>query len=121
MAICYDLRFPELFRNYGLKERVVMQVLPAQWPKIRLEHWRTLSRARAIENQCWFISTGRVGIEHGGLNLQAISLVVNPRGEIISEGGEDEEVILTEIDLDEVSRFRKEFPVLDDVNPNLLI
>ena len=114
MAICYDLRFPELFRYYSYKKKVVMQVLPAEWPKKRIEHWKALSKARAIENQCWFIATGRVGEEHD-LEFTGHSLVINPWGEIISEGGEKEEIIFTEIDINQVAQIREKFPVLDDI------
>ncbi len=60
LAICYDLRFPELFRKYALKGAKLV-ILCAQWPAARLEHWRTLLRARAIENQFFVVACNRVG------------------------------------------------------------
>ena len=58
LAICYDLRFPELLRGYALAGARLM-LLPAEWPHPRREHWRTLLRARAIENQCYVAACNR--------------------------------------------------------------
>ena len=64
LAICYDLRFPELFRKYALKGTQFV-ILCAQWPATRLEHWRTLVRARAIENQFFMVACNRIGSSQG--------------------------------------------------------
>jgi predicted amidohydrolase len=112
LATCYDLRFPELFRKLvdgGAK----MVVIPAAWPARRREHWRTLLRARAIENQVYVIACAAVGTQ-GDLEMSGHSLVVDPWGEIVAEGGTDEEIVYAEIDPELVDDTRERFPVLRD-------
>jgi predicted amidohydrolase len=117
LAICYDLRFPELFRKYALAG-ARMVILPAEWPRPRLAHWRTLLRARAIENQMYVIACNRVGGTSGD-QFPGHSAIVDPWGRAIVEGGEDEEVLTAEINLDEVTSFRKLIPVFEDRRPDL--
>ena len=71
LAICYDLRFPELFRRYALN-RAHLILIPAEWPSARQEHWTTLLRARAIENQCFVAACNRVGTSRGYAVLRQI-------------------------------------------------
>lgn len=112
LAICYDLRFPELFRKYALGgARVVF--LPAEWPYPRLEAWRILLRARAIENQFFMVGCNRVG-EAKGKVFFGHSSIHDPWGEPIVEGGEEEGLLTAEIDLDEVDEARGKIPVLED-------
>ncbi|MHC1785043.1 MAG: nitrilase-related carbon-nitrogen hydrolase [Anaerolineaceae bacterium] len=113
LAVCYDLRFPEMFRLAREKEAILM-VMSAGWPNLRIEHWKTLVRARAIENQCFFAAVNCVGgdekVPYGGC-----SAVVGPWGETIAEAdGRQEELIHAVIDLDEVSRVREKYPFFDD-------
>ena len=84
LAICYDLRFPELFRNYAV-EGAKMIVIPAEWPLARLEHWRTLLQARAIENQCFIVACNSAG-ETGDTTFAGHSMIVDPWGKIVIEG-----------------------------------
>lgn len=112
LATCYDLRFPELFR--GLLDRGSgLVVVPAAWPLPRVEHWRLLGRARAVENQTWMLQCNTAGT-HRGITMGGHSQVVAPTGEVVGELGEDEGVLAIEIDLDLVARIRESFPVLDD-------
>ena len=112
LAICYDLRFPELFRGMG--ERGVESVLISSgWPTPRINHWRVLNQARAIENQAWVVACNEVG-PNGDVMLGGHSMVINPRGEIIAEAGTSEEVLYAEIDLTQVAQFRTEHPFQKD-------
>ncbi|SEN36187.1 carbon-nitrogen family hydrolase [Lihuaxuella thermophila] len=115
--ICYDLRFPEYIRSLAL-EGAALLFVPAQWPVPRLNHWRVLNQARAIENQMYVVAVNRVG-EGGGNQFFGHSMVIDPWGKILAEGGEKEEILTVEIDLDEVNRVRKTIPVFEDRRPEL--
>lgn len=115
MGICYDLRFPELFRAYAVKGTKLM-VLPSEWPHPRLEHWRILLRARAIENQCFFVGVNRVGCDDAN-TFCGHSAVIDPWGETICEGEEEEVLLTATIELDEVDAARQHIPVLRDRRP----
>ena len=112
LAICYDLRFPELFRGMS-DEGIETILITSGWPTPRINHWRVLIQARAIENQAWVIACNEVGL-NGDIMLGGHSMVVNPRGEIVAEAGTSEEVIYAEIDLSQVSQFRNEHPFQKD-------
>jgi len=118
IAICYDLRFPEIFRHFAL-DGAELVLLPAQWPLPRLEHWRILLRARAIENQFWMVAGNRSGRDPGGVTFAGHSAVINPWGEIVVEGGEERALLLADLDLEEVKRTRRSFPVLRDRRQDL--
>lgn len=112
-ATCYDLRFPELFR--GLLELGAESfVIPSGWPTARIDHWRTLVKARSIENLAWTLACNQVG-EQGGVELGGASLVIDPWGQVIAEAPADEEcLLLAEVDLSLVTRSRDAFPALKD-------
>lgn len=113
LAICYDLRFPELFRRYALAgARLIL--LPAEWPHPRLAHWRTLLRARAIENQCFVVASNRVGQDPNGTRFFGHSVILDPWGEAIIEGDEETRLLTATIDLDEVEAIRAKIPVFED-------
>lgn len=113
-AICYDLRFPELFRRYA-DDGAEVVIVPCAWPNPRLEHYRTLLRARAIENQCYMIAVNRTGEdEETGTRFFGHSMIVDPWGEVVLEVGEPEGVYTVTIDLDRVKEVRQMFPVLGD-------
>jgi len=112
LAICYDLRFPELFRSYAVGGARLMLVC-AEWPHPRLEHWRTLLRARAIENQAYVVACNAVGHANDTVFF-GHSMIINPWGEVLAEAGEAETVLAGELDLAEVDRIRSQFPVLSD-------
>jgi predicted amidohydrolase len=117
LAICYDLRFPELFRQYALTD-CVLTLLPAEWPHPRLEHWRTLIRARAIENQMYIVACNRVG-QSKGTEFCGHSCVVDPWGELLVEGDENETLLTVEIDLDRVTAVRQTIPIFQDRRPTI--
>lgn len=115
LAICYDLRFPELHRTMALAG-AQMILIPAEWPSQRLHHWRTLLMARAIENQCFVLGCNRVGKDPNN-SFPGHSLVVDPWGTILAEGGEQEEIVRAEIDLAQVADIRAKVPVFRDRRP----
>lgn len=117
LAICYDLRFPELFRTYALAGARLM-LLPAEWPNPRREHWRTLLRARAIENQCFVAACNRVG-ETKGSTFFGSSALIDPWGQTLVEGGDGEEILMATIDLDKVDEVRRRIPVFADRRSDL--
>lgn len=113
ISICYDIRFPELFRAYAY-EGADMLVEVAAWPKYRQNHWETLSKARAIENQSFMISVSQSGhIMDEEWNL-GHSMVVAPYGEVIHQSGFEPCTSIVEIDLDDARNLKKDFPILKD-------
>jgi len=112
LAICYDLRFPELFRKYALGGAKVV-FLMAEWPLPRLGHWQTLLQARAIENQFFVVACNRVG-GSGEWSFFGHSGVYDPSGELIA-GAADEEILVTaDLDLDLVDQARQSMTVFED-------
>jgi len=116
--ICYDLRFPEVFRLAALAGAEVFTV-GANWPAPRALHRRALAVARAIENQAYVIACNRIGrdphVEYAG-----DSFIVAPSGEVIAEAGDAERVISVELDRAELLRWRERFPALRDLRRGLL-
>jgi predicted amidohydrolase len=112
LATCYDLRFPELFRKM-LDQGAEFFLICSAWPSPRLEHWLLLNRTRALENLSCLISCNCTGINR---RTQFIghSLIVDPWGEVIAGGNEDESIVWGEVDRDVVLRARAEFPSLKD-------
>jgi predicted amidohydrolase len=117
LAICYDLRFPELFRRYAL-DGARLLLLPAEWPHPRREHWRTLLRARAIENQCFVAACNRVGAT-GNNTFFGASVLIDPWGETLIESGEAEMVLTATIDLAAVDAVRQRLPIFADRRPEV--
>ena len=122
-SICYDLRFPELFRKCALAGAAI-QILPAAFPHPRLSHWRTLLQARAMENQNFVVATNQCGIEgdltnSGQVHYCGHSMVVHPSGEILFEAGEDSELSCVDLDLSDILAVRKTMHCLKDLKPEL--
>jgi predicted amidohydrolase len=115
LAICYDLRFPELFRGYALAGARLM-VIPSEWPAPRIDHWRTLLRARAIENQCVVAACNRVGADRDNM-FGGASAVVGPWGETLVEGDGHPALLMAQVDLAQVDEARRRIPVLSDRRP----
>ncbi|MCE0534481.1 carbon-nitrogen family hydrolase [Kineosporia rhizophila] len=112
LSTCYDLRFPELYRGLTAAG-AQMFVIPAAWPAARVEHWRLLGRARAVENQAVVVQCNTAGT-HAGTRMGGHSQVVSATGEVLAEAGEDETVLVAEIDPAAVAQYRESFPVLAD-------
>ncbi len=117
LAICYDLRFPELFRQYALAG-CVLTFLPAEWPHPRLEHWQTLLRARAIENQMFMVACNRVGNDKKS-HFCGHSCLIDPWGKVLVEAGEEEGIFSAEIDLASVTAVRQTIPIFQDRRPSI--
>lgn len=113
LSICYDLRFPELFRPFG-KERVDLIVNIANWPDSRIEHFVHLLRARAIENLCYVAGVNRVG-SIGKLNYDGRSAIFDPLGKLIVSETNLETIIFAEIEKELVKKTREQFPFLNDI------
>jgi len=112
LGVCYDLRFPELWRHYALAG-ARLAFLPAEWPQQRIAHWRTLLPARAIENQVFMIGCNRVGTSKDQ-TFGGHSMIVNPWGEILVEGDERAALLVAQIDLDLIDQVRQRVPVFRD-------
>lgn len=112
LVICYDLRFPELFRDLTLKGATSIFVV-AEWPLARKKHWETLLAARAIENQCYIIASNTYG-EIVNQTFAGRSMIIGPFGDIVDEAGDSAEATVAgETDGKEVDRIRKEVPIFD--------
>ncbi|MFC6754242.1 carbon-nitrogen family hydrolase [Halorubrum tibetense] len=112
VTTCYDLRFPELFRRL-VDDGVECVLVPSAWPYPRVEHWRTLGRARAIENLAYVAAvngTGRFDDEA----LCGRTAVYDPWGTTLAAAGPDPTTVTAEVDSDRVAAVREEFPALRD-------
>lgn len=116
LSICYDLRFPEMFRAYAVAGAKLI-LLVAEWPETRIEHWRRLLVGRAVENQLYLAAVNKVGQSQGAI-LGGRSAIVDPWGERLIEGGREEALLTAEIDLGRVDQAREKIPVLRDRNPD---
>jgi omega-amidase len=116
--VCYDLRFPELFR-IGASRGAELYVVIANWPAIRTEHWMALLKARAIENQAYVVGVNRCGTQPG-LPQAGCSQVIDPHGKIIADAGELECVMEAEIERQTLLDWRAGFPALKDLRPEFL-
>ncbi|TSK04317.1 MAG: carbon-nitrogen family hydrolase [Geobacter sp.] len=113
--ICYDLRFPELARRLAVDGAEII-VVPGEWPKPREEHWRTLIRARAIENQLFVVAANTCGMV-GKLDFFGSSLLVGPKGEILAEGGYENCEPTAILDPAEVTSWRQNINCFQDRRP----
>ncbi|MCB1127827.1 MAG: carbon-nitrogen family hydrolase [Verrucomicrobiae bacterium] len=112
--ICYDLRFPEAFRQAAARGATLFVVL-ANWPAVRVAHWITLLQARAIENQAYVVGVNRCGADPA-VDYPGRSLIIDPRGEILADGGPEEAVVAAELDPKVVEDWREAFPALRDAH-----
>jgi omega-amidase len=117
LSICYDLRFPELYSALAASCDVLVNI--ANWPKARLAHWRTLLRARAIENQVYVIGVNRVGVDGAGLEYEASSVIVNANGDFVEPVVRDEELDLYEMSRRDLIDYRAGFSTRQDRVPHL--
>jgi len=115
VIICYDLRFPELTRRLAVEGAQVI-CIPAQWPKPRQEHWRTLVRARAIENQLFVVACNACG-PIGKLDFFGMSMIVDPKGELLAEAGEEERELVAPLDMQAMADWRAQIPCFNDRRP----
>lgn len=112
LTICYDVRFPHLYRTLAKAGARIITVPAAFTATTGRLHWHVLLRARAIETGCFIIAPGQCGEHDGGRLTYGHSLIVAPSGEIIAEAGEEPDIILTELDLNQVAAARRMLPSL---------
>ena len=119
LVICYDLRFPELFRDLSLSGAKIIFVV-AEWPIERTEHWITLLKARAIENQCYIVASNTIGTQTNGTEFAGRSMIINPFGEILAQADKDtEETVTAELDLDYIDQVRSDIPIFESRRKDL--
>lgn len=112
LSICYDLRFPELYQRLSAKCSCI--IVSASWPESRREHWITLLKARAIENQCYMVGCNRTGTGNG-IAYCGDSMIVAPDGEVIAIGAyRKEQLICAEIEPNKAELLRRSFPLKAD-------
>lgn len=117
LMTCYDLRFPELARALFRKGAELI-VISAQWPEPRKEHWETLIRARAIENQMFMVCSNRTGKE-AGLTFPGMSMIADPMGKLIAHAGNDDSCAFSEINPEAVKNIRTLIPCMTDRRPEV--
>jgi predicted amidohydrolase len=122
-TICYDLRFPELYRRLT-QLGATLHFVPAAFPHPRLEHWRVLLRTRAIENQVYVVATNQCGTEGHGRDVGEThyfghSMVIDPWGEIVAEAGEAACLLSVDVDLSQVDQVRAKLSAWEDRRKDL--
>lgn len=121
LAICYDLRFPQLFRVYG-KAGAVMICAPAAFTKQTGEaHWHVLQQARAIENGAYMLSPAQCGAHAGGRQTYGHAVIINPWGEVLADAGTEPGFITATIDPAQVATARRKIPALTHDRPFTLV
>lgn len=114
--ICYDLRFPEIFQIASKEAQII--TVAASWPKSREEHWVTLLKARAIENQCYIIGINRVGLGDD-LQYNGLSMFVSPSGEVLNEISSEEILIICDLELEMIREVKDRFDIKKDRREDL--
>lgn len=118
LNICYDLRFPE-FARYLAKKGVTVLIVPTAWPFPRVEHWNLLTKARAIENQCYVVGANRVGNDCG-FTFCGNSRIVDPHGVLVASASEDqEELLVADLDQSRIDFIRKRQPIFSHIRDDL--
>ena len=118
--ICYDLRFPELTRQIVINDQVKVIFVPMEWPAPRTEAFRTLLRARAIENQCYVVSCNRVGkAPENEAVFEGHSLVCDPFGNVLGEIGNEEAILDVTLDFSVIDKVRQTMTCFADRRSDL--
>ncbi len=121
LSICYDLRFPELYRSLAVAGAEMLAVPAVFTARTGRDHWEPLLRARAIENGAYVLAAGACGAGGpGAIAAWGHSMVVDPWGRVIAQAGDDEEIVRAELDLDLVSAARRQIPALANRRPDAL-
>jgi predicted amidohydrolase len=117
LSICFDLRYPELYRILALRGAELITVPSAFTLRTTRDHWEVLLRARAIENQCFVVAPNQIGDHPGGLRSGGRSLIIDPWGVVLAGASDAEGVIVAELDLDVLRRVREQLPTLSRREP----
>lgn len=112
LSICFDLRFPEIFRSYSADGANILSISSAFTVPTGKAHWHTLLRARAIENQCYVVASAQWGVHNEKISTFGHSMIVDPWGEIIEDAGEGEKIIFAHLDLEKLELIRSRLNVL---------
>ena len=115
LAVCYDLRFPEMFRLQAVAGARLLLVV-AEWPLSRIAHWDVLLRARAVENQAFVAAVNCVGVS-GKTVFGGHSAVISPQGEVLAQADDNEALVIVSVDLAQADAYRRAFPVLQHRQP----
>lgn len=118
--VCYDLRFPEVFRMNMREHRPHVITVIASWPATRVEHWVTLLKARAIENQAYVVGVNRCGSDPT-LDYSGRSLIVDPMGIVLADAEDAECAISADTDFDAMTTYRQKLPFLNDMRCEIKI
>ena len=119
LSICYDLRFPEVYRTLAIKKRASVFIISSAWPFPRVEHFRILAAARAIENQSYVVVSNRVGTDNG-ISFCGSSAIIDPYGERVASGSADrEELVQGEISAAVLDSVRNRMPIFADRRTDL--
>lgn len=118
VAVCYDLRFCEIFRALALRGAQVVFVI-AQFAQSRIEHFITLAKARAIENQIFICAVNGCGDTGQGESFGGNSMLIGPGGEIVARLGKKEAVKIADVNLNEILKFRAKIDILKDIKPEI--
>lgn len=113
ISICYDIRFPELFRTYAFKGADFI-VNMAAWPESFAEEYVTLAKARAIENQTYFLTSALTGKINQEYNFSGKSMVIDFRGKVVAGLERQEAILQAQIDIDLMNQYRQQMPILYD-------
>ncbi len=112
LSICYDLRFPELYRRLAEDGAQVLLVPAAFMAHTGRDHWEVLLRARAIENQCYVVAAGQIGDHEPGRTCFGRSMVIDPWGTVLTQLPDEPGVVTADLDLDRLTRIRRDLPSL---------
>jgi predicted amidohydrolase len=112
LSICYDLRFPELYRRLAIDGAQVLLVPAAFTSHTGRDHWEILLRARAIENQCYMVAAGQSGDHEPNKSCYGRSMVVDPWGTVVAQAVDGVGMVVADLDLERLSRIRRELPSL---------
>jgi predicted amidohydrolase len=113
LSICYDVRFPELYRHYSSRGAQILCVPSSFTQATGRPHWEILLRARAIENQCFVLAPNQTGVDGNGVPSHGHSLIIDPWGNILAEGSADRtEIVSATLDFEKLDQLRKHFPAL---------
>jgi deaminated glutathione amidase len=119
MSVCYDLRFPELYRELAARGAEIIAVPSAFTLATTRDHWEVLVRARAIEDQCFVIAANQIGEHPGGLRSGGRSMIVDPWGLVLATAPDAETAIVAELDLEALRDIRRRLPSLANRRPDV--
>jgi predicted amidohydrolase len=121
LSICYDLRFPELYRALAIAGATVLAVPAVFTARTGRDHWEPLLRARAIENGAWVVAAAGCGAGGpGAIAAWGHSMVVDPWGRVVAAAGDDEAIVRFELDIRAAAAARRQIPALANVRPDAL-